>query len=696
VTGAAIAAITEKVKIRAGSVVLPLHNPVRVAEEWSVVDNISKGRVGISVASGWHADDFALMPDNYADRKEVMLRHIETVRKLWRGDPVTLQGGAGNQLAVKIFPSPIQPELPIWVTAAGAPDTFQVAGEIGANLLTHLLGQTIDELHEKIALYRKSWHEHGHGRGGGHVTLMVHTFLGNDLAEVEAKVKGPFCSYLKSSYGLIKNFVRSLGEGYDPDNLSAEDLEALLSHAYDRYSQTSGLIGTLSTCLETVERIRAIGVDEIACLIDFGVEIDSVLDSFSLLEQLKTQANQRQPEPEASYSIPARLTRHAITHLQCTPSTARQLSYDPEFFDAIGAVNRLLVGGEALPPVLAGELGRATSGSIHNMYGPTETTIWSTSDTVEDSAERITIGRPVANTEIYLVDRKLGPLPVGIAGNLFIGGQGVVRGYLNSPDLTADRFIPDEFSGRIGSRLYATGDLARYLPDGKIEYLGRADQQVKLRGHRIELGEIEAALDSHPDVLQSAVILQEDARGDKRLIAYAVFEPGTSLTVSAMREFLKDRLPDYLIPAALMQLDVMPLTPNGKIYRKGLPVVVEIKGERERALEPPRNRVEEALSWMWAEILGVEEVGIHDDFFESGGHSILASQLVSRVRETFHIELSLRTFFDAPTIARLAGIMVGDAEQAIRVERIAELLRDVINYSDDEVEAMLGENQLTD
>jgi natural product biosynthesis luciferase-like monooxygenase protein len=694
VTGAAIAAITEKVQIRAGSVVLPLHNPVRVAEEWSVIDNISKGRVGISVASGWHADDFILMPDNYTDRKEIMLRHIETVRKLWRGDPVTFQGGAGNQLAVKIFPRPVQPELPIWVTAAGSPETFQAAGEIGANLLTHLLGQTIEELDEKIALYRKSWREHGHGPGAGHVTLMVHTFLGDDLAEVRAKVENPFCSYLKSSYGLVKNLLRSLGEGYNPDDLSAEDLDALLSHAYDRYSQASGLIGTVSTCLETVERIKAIDVDEIACLIDFGVEIDSVLESFSLLEQLKREANRKQPEPEADYSIPARLTRHAITHMQCTPSTARQLSYDPEFFDAIRGLNKLLVGGEASTPALLQELGTVVAGDIHNMYGPTETTIWSTSDLVEKSAEKITIGRPLANTEVYLLDRKLGPLPVGITGNLYIGGQGVVRGYLNLPDLTAERFTPDKFSERTGSRLYATGDLARYLPEGKVEFLGRADQQVKLRGHRIELGEIEAALDTHPDVLESAVVLQEDARGEKRVIAYAVFEPGSSLTVSLMREFLKDRLPDYLIPSALMQLDAMPLTPNGKIHRKGLPAFAQINGG-ERIPEPPRNRVEEAFSWMWAEILGVEEVGIHDDFFEIGGHSILASQLVSRMRETFHIELSLRTFFDAPTIAKLAGIIISDEEQAMKVERIAELLMDVINYSDDEVEAKLGESHFT-
>ena len=696
VTGAAIAAITERVGIRAGSVVLPLHNPVRVAEEWSVIDNISKGRVGISIASGWHIDDFVLMPDSYADRKEVMLRQIETVRKLWRGDTVTLLGVAGNQLSAKIFPRPIQPDLPIWITAAGAPDTFQIAGKIGANLLTHLLGQTIEELGEKIALYRKAWREHGHGPGNGHVTLMVHTFVGADLSEVRARVKEPFCSYLKSSYGLIKNFLQSMGEGYDTDDLSPEDLDALLSHAFDRYSQTSGLIGTVSTCLETVERIKAIDADEIACLIDFGVEIDSVLESFAFLEQLKTEANRTRPEPEASYSIPDQLTRKAITHLQCTPSTARQLAYDPEFFEALGGLKKLLIGGEALPPALAQQLGTVATGDIHNMYGPTETTIWSATDLVDKASEKITIGRPIANTEIYLLNRKLVPQPVGITGSLHIGGHGVVRGYLNSPDLTAERFIPDAFTGREGSRLYATGDLARHLPDARIEFLGRADQQIKLRGHRIELGEIEAALDGHPAIRESAVALQDDMRGDKRLIAYAVFEQDSSLTVPAMREFLKDLLPDYLIPSALVQLDVMPLTPNGKIYRKGLPVIEQITRDSGRTPEPPRNRVEEVLAWMWAEALGVDEVGIHDDFFDIGGHSILASQLVSRIRETLHIELSLRAFFDAPTIAKLAGAICGNEEQAVKIERIAELLIDVAGYSDDEAEAMLGEIQLAD
>jgi acyl carrier protein len=550
-------------------------------------------------------------------------------------------------------------------------------------------------LGEKIAVYRQFWREHGRGPGAGHVTLMVHTFVGNDLAEVRSKVKDPFCSYLKSSYGLIKNLLQSLGEGLDQENLSAEDLDALLSHAFDRYAQTSGLIGSVDTCLKTIERIKAIDVDEIACLIDFGVETDSVLESLSLLEELKRQVNHKQPETEVGHLIPAQLTRQAITHLQCTPSRVRQLSYDPEFFDAIRRLDKFLIGGEALTPALTQELGAVMTGDIYNMYGPTETTIWSTSELVEKQAPQITIGRPVANTEIYLLDRKIGPTPIGVTGNLYIGGQGVVRGYWDSPDLTAERFIPDKFSRRLGARLYATGDLARYLRDGKVEFLGRADHQVKLRGHRIELGEIEAALDTHPSVLQSVVILQEDARGEKRLIAYAVFEPETSLTVSEMREFLKSRLPDYLIPAALVHLEVMPLTPNGKIDRKSLPLAEQINGEGERILEPPRNRVEEALSVLWAELLGAEEVGINDDFFAIGGHSILASQLVSRLRETFQVELSLRTFFDSPTIAKLAEIMLREEEQAMKVERIAELLIDVMNYSDDEVEARLDETQWT-
>jgi natural product biosynthesis luciferase-like monooxygenase protein len=287
VTSAALATVTERIQIRAGSVVLPLHDPLLVAEEWAVVDNLSHGRAAVSFASGWHANDFVIAPQNYATRKEVMLCGIETVRRLWRGGKVRRRDGNGTEIEVGILPRPIQRELPIWVTASGSPDTFRSAGAIGANLLTHFLTQTIEQLAEKIALYRGAWKEHGHGPGTGHVTLMLHTFVGSSVDEVREKVRGPFSDYLRSSVDLW--LARSPGQ--DIGDFTEEELEDLVSYAFDRYFETSGLFGTPSTCLEMIARLKSIGVDEVGCLIDFGVDFDSVIASLHYLETLRELSN---------------------------------------------------------------------------------------------------------------------------------------------------------------------------------------------------------------------------------------------------------------------------------------------------------------------------------------------------------------------------------------------------------------------
>jgi natural product biosynthesis luciferase-like monooxygenase protein len=287
VTSAAIATVTERIQIRAGSVVLPLHDPLRVAEEWAVVDNLSNGRAAISFASGWQPNDFVIAPQNYANRKEVMLRGIETVRRLWRGEKVRRRDGKGTDIEVRILPRPIQHELPIWVTAAGSPDTFRLAGEIGANLLTHLLGQSIEQLAEKIAIYRRAWREHGHGPGTGHVTLMLHTFVGSSDDEVREKVRVPFSNYLRSSVDLW--LARSPGQ--DIRDFTEEELEDLVSYAFDRYFETSGLFGTPDTCLQIIDRLKAIDVDEVACLIDFGVDFDSVISGLHYLDKARELSN---------------------------------------------------------------------------------------------------------------------------------------------------------------------------------------------------------------------------------------------------------------------------------------------------------------------------------------------------------------------------------------------------------------------
>lgn len=292
VTGAAIATITERIQIRAGSIVLPLHNPIRVAEEWSVVDNLSNGRVGLSFASGWHADDFVFAPENFARRRQVMASHIDTVRRLWRGESLPFIGGAGNEVQVKILPRPAQRELPVWVTAFGTIETFQMAGEIGANILTHLLGQSIELVGEKIAIYRKAWRDHGH-KGKGQVSLMLHTFVGEDADRAREIVRIPFCNYLKSSLDLLIGLAKGAGTEIDPKHITDENADALVAHAFNRYYETCGLFGTPDTCLQMIDKLKAAGIDEVACLIDFGVDIDSVMESLDYLNQVKEACDKR-------------------------------------------------------------------------------------------------------------------------------------------------------------------------------------------------------------------------------------------------------------------------------------------------------------------------------------------------------------------------------------------------------------------
>ena len=332
--------------------------------------------------------------------------------------------------------------------------------------------------------------------------------------------------YLKTSTDLIRRtrwefpaFANAPGHGAGSggggeSDLAEADLEAVVEHAFQRYFDTSGLFGTPETCCGMVDRLQAVGIDEIACLIDFGVDVDSVLASLSRLDELR----RRFDVPE-DYSIAAQIRRHQVTHLQCTPSLARVLVEDREALAALNSLRKLIVGGEALPPRLAAQLAETVTGDVVNMYGPTETTIWSTSAPVSRGVETVTIGRPIANTRTYVVDRSLQLVPAGVAGELLIGGDGVTRGYLNRPDLTDERFVPDTI-GDGGGRLYRTGDRVRHRENGTIEFLGRLDQQVKISGYRIEPGEIERTLEAHPAVRECAVAARLSAAGDAALAAF--------------------------------------------------------------------------------------------------------------------------------------------------------------------------------
>src|ERR1043165_3814849 len=288
VLSAALAMITERVQIRAGSVALPLHHPVRVAEEWSVVDNLSNGRVAVSFASGWHPDDFLFAPDVYEERKEVMFRHIETIKKLWTGEPVEFAGVNGSSVQVSILPRPIQAQLPIWLTTAGNPETWNRAGEIGANVLAALPGYAPDDLRELIKQYRQARANHGHDPQTGIVSMMVHTFVGDSNEAVKEKVRSPFTNYLRTYFKQFEQIQADQAE------LTEADKDALMAAAFNQYFQDRTLLGTPAKCVRLVEKLSELDVDELACLIDFGVDTDSVLESLNHLDELRAHFEQPQ------------------------------------------------------------------------------------------------------------------------------------------------------------------------------------------------------------------------------------------------------------------------------------------------------------------------------------------------------------------------------------------------------------------
>jgi hypothetical protein len=558
----------------------------------------------------------------------------------------------------------VQKELPYWVTSAGNPQTFIDAGRLGANVLTHLLGQTVEELAEKIAAYRKAYKDAGHA-GEGFVSLMLHTFVGSDIDTVRAIVKRPLIEYLKTSLHLVKQYAWSFPafkrrEGMDAkdmgsvdlQSLSADEMDALLEYSFERYFEDSGLFGTPQSCLAMIDRIKAVGVDDVACLIDFGIASDTVLAHLPHLNALRARATPAAAADDAS--LADLMARHRVTHLQCTPSLARMLAGDDAARAGLAQLECLMVGGEAFPPALARDLAGLVRGQVMNMYGPTETTIWSTVHAVDrDASGVIPLGAPLANQQVYVLDSRQQPLPPGVPGELAIGGAGVVRGYFERPELTAERFVPDAITGH--GHLYRTGDLARWRDDGVLEFLGRLDHQVKVRGHRIELGEIEAALSEQSGVAQAVVTAREDVPGDARLIAYLVAKPGTSLDTHALREALRARLPEPMLPQAFVVLDEFPHTPNGKIDRNALPAPEAAAPTPAAAFVPPADDLEGRIADVWKDVLKLPQVGTRDNFFDLGGHSLLAVQAHRRLKDALQRDLSITDIFRFPTVASLAA-----------------------------------------
>jgi amino acid adenylation domain-containing protein/FkbH-like protein len=391
--------------------------------------------------------------------------------------------------------------------------------------------------------------------------------------------------------------------------------------------------------------------------------------------------------PEEFYRL---LEREKVTVLNQTPSSFRQLINAEELLGAADGISLryVIFGGEALEiQSLKPWFDRHgdKKPQLINMYGITETTVHVTYRplSLADTAGGSVIGCPIPDLQVYLLDRNRQPVPVGVPGEMYVGGAGVARGYLNRPELTAERFIPDTFRREGQSRLYKTGDLARRLANGDIEYLGRIDQQVKVRGFRIELGEIETVLTKHPAVRESVVIVGDDEYGDKRLIAYLVPQNGLAPSNAELHSFLKERLPEYMVPSAFVKLEQMPLTSNGKVDRRALPEPELTRSAQQHEFVAPRTPLEEEVASAWKQVLGLDQIGVHDNFFEIGGHSLLATRVIILLRSNLGVNLSLRLLFENPTVATMAEVLVETLLEHSDEPQLAEMINEVEALSDE-------------
>ncbi|ASS75459.1 hypothetical protein CIG75_11045 [Tumebacillus algifaecis] len=442
----------------------------------------------------------------------------------------------------------------------------------------------------------------------------------------------------------------------NPNSLVRPEHLAYMIYTSGSTGQPKGVLVEHRNAVHTFEAMdKAVGCqpgDAILSVTSIGFDI-SVVELFWTMSRggkvilLSDQDILEAGVSDSEYSLRSQLHRHGATILQCTPSMMGMITAMPEGLAALHPLKKIMLGGEALPLALARQLKGHTNARLFNLYGPTETTIYSTAYEVTDtSLITIPLGRPIDNYTIYILDEYLQPVPVGVGGEMHIGGPGLTRGYHGRPDLTAERFIPNPFGP---GRLYKTGDLATYLSDGTIKYLGRLDHQVKVRGYRIELGEIETRLSQHDEIRESVVVAH-----DNTLVAYVVTEGDVMPTVQELRTALREHLPDYMVPSAYVRLEAMPLTPSGKVDRKALPAPQSAAFSSEQSYVPPSTPLELALTSIWKDILSVEEVSIQDNFFTLGGHSLLATQLVSRVITDLKVKFTLRDVFSNPTVRDMA------------------------------------------
>jgi amino acid adenylation domain-containing protein len=470
---------------------------------------------------------------------------------------------------------------------------------------------------------------------------------------------------------------RERQEGFGSAEIASSQPSSL---AYLMY--TSGSTGTPKGVMVEHRNVTNFfqGMDEV-----LGTEpgvwlaVTSISFDISVLELLWTltrgftvviQGDEEKLLAAGEYGLAAQMQRHRVTHFQCTPTMAELLVRRPQVVESLRSLRKLLLGGEALPPALADYLSRTIAGDLLNMYGPTETTIWSTTARITPD-EPITIGRPIVNTQIFIVGEDDCMCSGGEAGEIYIGGDGVARGYWQRPELTAERFVTMGLGAGPGQRLYRTGDLGRYRPDGSLEFLGRADQQIKIRGYRVEPGEVEIVLREHPAVAQAVVISYARA-GVVQLAAYVVAEQGRAITPDELGILARRKLPEYMVPAIFIFLPDLPATPNGKLDRKALPDLTAAAGAADR-IAAPATIIEQKIAAVLGDALGDTIVGLQQNFFELGATSLIVAEAAAALREVLDRPLKVTDLFAHPTVSALASFVssraAGDLASESGMER---------------------------
>lgn len=629
VLSSALAVLTDNIQLRAGSVVSPLHSTTRIVEEWSLVDNLSNGRVGMALASGWHPNDFILKPENYSDRKLILEQQVEEMRTLWSGGSLKMKNGEGKEIDVITFPLPIQQEIPLWITSAGNPETFAQAGKLGVNILTHMLGQDVEVLKQNIELYFHELKKAGHDPKKKVISIMLHTFIADSIEEAINHAKKPFCEYLRSSLSLAGSLIGLSKE--QMEKLGENEIEKVLETIFYRYYKSTSLIGTNESIKPLLKELKDIGITEISCLLDFGIQKANVINSINKIGDIIKPSAKKENLNNSLFP----------TIFQSTPSKLSMMLSEQENTEFFKNLKIILLGGEPVRKEVVDRLKSSSDARILNMYGPTETTIWST--IFEYGAlvsKELIIGKPIANTQVYILDEENKKCAPYVWGTLFIGGKGVAKGYVNRPEMTKSKFIINPYGDDL---IYNTGDVVRWTDLGNIEFQGRNDSQVKINGNRIELGDIEANISVIKEVDFPIVLVN-----DKKIIA---FYSGIEMEETALISILKEKLPRYMIPEKFIFISDVPLMPNGKIDRLGLLSSVD---ESTILCEEPEEGIEQNIAKYWQELLTLDKsIGRNNNFFSLGGNSINATIMLSKIGEIYNVNIEINKFFSEPTIANL-------------------------------------------